>query len=167
MKKWTSEHELKPKTVKVQCEEDWQKRLAHGHLCPYCKLTLLTVSNCKVVYIVPNGISTQSMYGYRFIFCKANRKVCCSECAPDIQSRYNDYNFLSHHVIEVKAWLGINKTGRIKKINEKKGDGYMEYVLKKNGIEPSSIPMYKVYKPEDPVGEIAGTLFEPFLRVFS
>lgn len=166
MAKYKLEYELKGKTVKIQIEEDLQKLLAHGHFCPYCKESLLTVKNSKIVYLIPNTIDNNRLYGYKFLFSKANRKVCCEDCVPVLTSKAMDYHFRNSHIAVVRNWLSKNPSGRIKRLPEKKGDTYRDIIMKRNGLDPKSMIDYVVYKSDDPVGEAIGTDFGMFLKVF-
>ncbi len=165
--KFKLQYELKGKTVKIQAEEDFQKMLAHGHMCPYCNEELLTVKNSNIVYVIPNGIETQRMYGYKFLFCKANRKVCCESCAPTITTKALDWQFRNTHVQNVKNWLMKNPSGRVKRLPEKKGDSYRDFIMKMNGLDPKTMVEYVVYETSDNVGESIGTSFGMFLEIFS
>jgi hypothetical protein len=166
VKQVREEHILRGRTVQIQVEEDLQKRMAHGHWCPYCKSEILLVSTCKVVYVVPNGLETQKRYGWKFIFSKANRKICCPDCVHKINEMQHDKMFMFNHFESAKKFLLTNKSGRVKKLPEKKGDDYRALILKSNGIDPATMVGFKVYPVDDCVGEAAGTEFEPWLRIF-
>jgi len=167
MKKWKPDRLVQQKTISVLSEEDWQKALAHGHFCPYCKSEVLQYDNCEVVYIIPNGLTTQAIYGFKRIFCQANRKVCCKDCVEYLREMARDDAFYYKHVAYVKSYFDdkskCDTRGRVKRLPIKKGDNYRSVVMKMNGLDPKTMVQFVVYDKSDRVGEAKGTFIEPWL----
>lgn len=165
MQKFVSEYASPVKSVHVFEEEDWQKRMAHGHYCPYCKAEIIDYSTCVIYYIIPINYQTAKKYGKKVLFHRNNRRVSCPDCqgvARDIiKSPYDQEKF----ALQISGVIG-SSNGRTKEIPEKRGDTYREKVLKKNGFDPTLRVNYKIYSIEDKVGEAEGT-HALFLKVFS